>query len=175
MIVVFLIWPGPWGFLRKTLRIRRSNPLSPTSSQIGPFFFSVWFARMTPETQQQLGVASPHLPYEIFRTSGCRRRRSTRGIRSVLSYSGQFQVQVCLVTERAISWQVHLSLVLKAFGSLTSLMSWEWANRNAANRHLELPGYLVTCWSLFQTSLSVYSSRFLPRAFLVEAYVLVSF
>ena len=53
---------------------------------------------------------------------------------------GQFQVQVCLVTERAISWQMHLSLVLKAFGSLISLMSWEWTNRNAANRHLELPG-----------------------------------
>ena len=64
----------------------------------------------------------------------------------------QFQVQVCLVTERAIpwqvhliteraiSWQVHLSLVLKAFGPLVSLMSWEWTNRNAANRHLELPG-----------------------------------
>ena len=54
--------------------------------------------------------------------------------------TGQFQVQVCLVTERAISWQMHLSLVLKAFGSLISFMSWEWTNRNAANRHLELPG-----------------------------------
>ena len=37
--------------------------------------------------------------------------------------TGQFQVQVCLVTERAISRQMHLSLVLKAFGSLISLMS----------------------------------------------------
>ena len=54
--------------------------------------------------------------------------------------TGQFQVQVCLVTERAISWQMHLSLVLKAFGPLISLMSWERTNRNAANRHLELPG-----------------------------------
>ena len=54
--------------------------------------------------------------------------------------TGQFQVQVCLVTERAISWQTHLSLVLKAFGSLMSLVSWEWTNRNTANRHLELPG-----------------------------------
>ena len=54
--------------------------------------------------------------------------------------AGQFQVQVCLVTERAISWQMHLSLVLKAFGPLISHMSWEWTNRNAANRHLELPG-----------------------------------
>ena len=34
------------------------------------------------------------------------------------SWAGQFQVQVCLVSERAISWQVHLTLVLKAFGSL---------------------------------------------------------
>ena len=54
--------------------------------------------------------------------------------------TGQFQVQVCLVAERAVSWQVHLSLVLKAFGPLIALMSWEWTNRNAANRHLELPG-----------------------------------
>ena len=37
------------------------------------------------------------------------------------SYTGRFQVQVCLVTERAV--QVHLSLVLKAFGPLISLMS----------------------------------------------------
>ena len=39
---------------------------------------------------------------------------------------------------------MHLSLVLKAFchdfGSLISLMSSEWTNRNAAHRHLELPG-----------------------------------
>ena len=33
-----------------------------------------------------------------------------------------------------------LSLVLKAFGPLISLMSWEWTNSIAANRHLELPG-----------------------------------
>ena len=56
--------------------------------------------------------------------------------------NGLFQVQACLVTERALSWQMHLSLVLKAFGSLISFMSWEWTNRNAANRHLELPAFL---------------------------------
>ena len=33
---------------------------------------------------------------------------------------------------------MHLSLVFKTFGSLIALMSW--TNRNAANRHLELPG-----------------------------------
>ena len=41
---------------------------------------------------------------------------------------------------------MHLSLVLKAFRSLISLASWEWTNRNAANRHLELPGkFAPTC------------------------------
>ena len=35
---------------------------------------------------------------------------------------------------------MHLSPVLKAFGRLISLMSSEWTNHNAANRHLELPG-----------------------------------
>ena len=49
------------------------------------------------------------------------------------SPTGQSQLQVCLGTERTISWQVHLSLVLKAFGPLSSLMSREWTNRNAAN------------------------------------------
>ena len=66
-----------------------------------------------------------------------------KGRRCDQHFPGQFQVQVCLVTERAISWQVHLSLVLKAFGPLISLMSWEWTNRNAANLHLELPGFLA--------------------------------
>ena len=63
------------------------------------------------------------------------------GYRVRFSDSGQFQVQVRLVTERAISWQMHFKFepCLKAFGSLISLMSWEWTNRNAANRHLELP------------------------------------
>ena len=59
---------------------------------------------------------------------------------TTLPRTGQFQVQVCPVTERVISWQVHVSLVLKAFGPPISLMSWEWTTRNAANRHLELPG-----------------------------------
>ena len=35
---------------------------------------------------------------------------------------------------------MHLSLVLKAFGPLISLLSSKRTNRNAANRHLELPG-----------------------------------
>ena len=48
--------------------------------------------------------------------------------RFVLLLKGQFR-------DRCI-W----ALFLKAFGPLISLMSWEWTNRNAANRHLELPG-----------------------------------
>ena len=39
--------------------------------------------------------------------------------------------------------QMHLSPALKAVGSLISLMSWEWTNRNEANRHLELPGHNI--------------------------------
>ena len=33
---------------------------------------------------------------------------------------------------------------LKAFGPLISLMSWEWTNRNAANRHRNSPGIADT-------------------------------
>ena len=54
--------------------------------------------------------------------------------------SGQFPSTGLSFYERAISWQMHLSLDLKAFRPLISLMSWEWTNRDAANRHLELPG-----------------------------------
>ena len=39
-------------------------------------------------------------------------------------------MQVCHVSERAISWQVHVSLVLMAFGPLISFTSWEGTNRN---------------------------------------------